>query len=40
MIPLIQRYVFGDLSRTFASVLSAVTVLTMDDMLVPTVREG
>ncbi len=29
MIPLIQRYVFGELSRTFASVLSAVTVLTV-----------
>lgn len=29
MIPLIQRYVFGELTRTFASVLSAVTVLTV-----------
>ena len=28
-IPLIQRYVFGELTRTFASVLSAVTVLTV-----------
>lgn len=29
MIPLIQRYVFGELTRTFVSVLSAVTVLTV-----------